>query len=216
MKYVLRLDLHVHTTHSHDGFCSVADAIRAAKAKGLNGIAITDHDNVDGNAEAVKIAPSDFVIIPGIEVSSTDGHIIGLGVNKLIPRGLPAARTVALIREQGGIAVAAHPFGISLKPHLALRAKFDAIEVFSPRRYLGNHLARRFAKQRGLPMIAGSDAHFPDEVGLAGIVLECKPEIDDILKTIVGRGTSIFGQTLSPFEHLRKALHKLSRRVRRI
>jgi hypothetical protein len=213
---VLRLDLHVHTTHSHDGFCSVSGAIQAAKIKGLDGIAITDHDSITGNLEAAKIAPKDFLIIPGIEVSSKDGHIVGLGIKKPIQQGLPAAETVKLIKEQGGIAVAAHPFGLSLKPLSALRAKFDAIEVFSPRRYLGNRLARRFAERNRLPMVAGSDAHFLDEVGLAGIAVKCKPKVNDILEAIVGGGTSIFGQALPPLEHLRKALHKLSRRVRRI
>jgi len=205
-------DLHVHTSYSRDGFCSVKEAVEAAKGAGLCGIAIADHNTTEGAAEGKRFSSGDFLVIPAIEVSSKHGHVIGLGVEKPVPAGLPAAETVELIKEQGGLAVAAHPFGLSPKPCLALHAKFDAIEVFSPRRYLGNHLARWYAERNRLRMVAGSDAHFADEVGLAGIRVGCGPKLDGVLEEIRRGEASVFGRLLPPHEHLREALHKLVRR----
>ena len=204
-------DLHVHTSYSRDGFCSPREAIEAAEGKGLSGMAIADHDTVDGSREAIKLVGRDFLVIPNVEVSSKHGHVLGLGVEEPIPSGLSAAETVELIRAKGGVAVAAHPFGIALKPFLALRAEFDAIEIFSPRRYLGNHLARWYAKRKRLPMVAGSDAHFADEIGMAGVRVECEPKLESVLEEIRRGEASVFGRLLPPHEHLWKALHKLPR-----
>ena len=149
----------------------------------------------------------DFLIIPGIEVSSKEGHILGLGIEEPVPAGLSAAKTVKLVRKQGGIAIAAHPFGLSLKPFTALKAGYDAIEVFNSRRYIANHIARRFAEHRQLPMVAGSDAHNPDEVGLAGIRVEGEPEVHNVLEGIKKGEAAIFGQTLPLGNYLRRVLY---------
>ena len=210
---MFRLDLHVHTEHSTDCFHSVAEAVRAAKAAGLKGIAITDHDSVGGNPEAAKFSGKGFLVIPGIEVSSKDGHILGLGVEELIPRGLSAAATVELIKGQGGVAIAAHPFGLGRKVGSVFKARFDAVEVFNSRAYfISNGLARRFAERNRLPMTAGSDAHHPDEIGLAGVGMNCELELEAVLKTIMRGETSIFGRSLPPLLYLQRALHKLLRR----
>lgn len=205
-------DLHVHTSYSTDGFCSPREVIEAAVGKGLSGVAIADHNTVEGSREAKKLAGRDFLIVPSIEVSSRHGHVLGLGVDEQVPAGLSAAETVELIRAKGGLAVAAHPFGVGPKPCLALHAEFDAIEVFSPRRYLGNRLARWYAEHNRLPMVAGSDAHFADEVGMAGVRLTCEPKLDLVLEEIRRGEASVFGRLLPPHEHLRKALQKLVRR----
>lgn len=206
-----RYDPHIHTSHSGDCFCPVKDVIRVAKARGLRGVAITDHDSIRGVEEALRLSGKNLLIIPGIEVSSKDGHILGLGVSKLVPRGLSAPETVKLIRAQGGIAVAAHPFGLCLKPFAALKAKYDAIEVFNSRRYLANHLARKFAERRGLPVMAGSDAHRPNEVGLAGVEIGGRASVDNVLEKIKGGEASIFGRTLPLRDYLRRALLKVLR-----
>jgi hypothetical protein len=191
----------------------VAEAVEAAKAAGLNGIAITDHDSVGGYAEAVKLSSEEFLVIPGIEISSRDGHILGLGVSELIPRDLPAEKTVELIREQGGIAIAAHPFGLARKIGSVFKARFDAIEVFNAHAYfISNGLARRFAERNRLPMTAGSDAHHPDEIGLAGVAMDCELRQGTVLKTITLGKTSIFGRSLPPTLYIQRALRKLLRR----
>ncbi len=200
-------DLHIHTSHSGDCHCPVKDVIREAKAKGLRGIGITDHNSIQGIKEALKLSGKNFLIIPGIEVSSKDGHILGLGVNELVPAGLSAAETVALIREHGGIAIAAHPFGLSLKPFAVLKAEYDAVEIFNPRRYLANHLAREFAERKGLPMVAGSDAHNPSEVGLAGIRVRGEPKVNSVLEKIKKGEALVYGRTLPLGSYLRRVLY---------
>jgi len=210
---LFRIDLHVHTKYSEDGLSSVAEAVEAAKAAGLKGIAITDHDTIGGNAEGIKLSTKEFLVIPGVEISSRDGHILGLGVKKLVPKNLSASETVELIRAQGGIAVAAHPFGIARKIGSVRKAKFDAVEVYNSRAYfISNGLARRFAERNGLQMVAGSDAHCPDEIGFAGVEVNCELELETVLKTIKRGEASIFGRPLPIILFLRRALHKFLRR----
>lgn len=205
----------MHTTHSRDGFCSVADVIQTAKARGLDGIAITDHNTIAGHAEAKKLSGRGFVVIPGIEVSSADGHILGLGVNKPVPWGLSAGETVKRIKEQGGIAIAAHPFALGRKPGIVHKARFDAIEVFNSRAlFLANPLAREFAEKNHLPMVAGSDAHYCGDIGLASVTLNCEAKIESILKEIKEGRASISGQTLPLPSFLRGVLHRIHHRRR--
>jgi predicted metal-dependent phosphoesterase TrpH len=199
---LLRLDLHVHTSHSYDGLCSVDEVVAAAKTKGLDGIAITDHNSIAGHPEAKKLSKSGFLVIPGVEVASADGHIVGLGVRELITRNLPAKETVERIREQGGVAIAAHPFALGRRPGLVYRAKFDAIEVLNSRAFfLSNPLARRFAERNKIPMVAGSDAHRRDEIGLAYTTVDCEPKTELVLEHIKMGKSSVSGQAI-PFPNL--------------
>lgn len=184
--------------------------MKAAKKAGLDGIAITDHNTTQGLEKALKLSASEFLVIPGIEVSSKDGHILGLGVKNQIPSGLPASETVEKIRNERGIAVAAHPFGLSLKPFSVLRADFDAIEVFNPRRYLANHLAKKYASNHKIPKFAGSDAHFSREIGGAGVEVDGNPTAEGLLKKIKRGKASVFGRTLPLRDYLRRALYKFT------
>lgn len=210
---MLRLDLHVHTSHSYDGHCGVGDIAKVAKKVRLDGIAITDHDSIDAHTEAEKFSTRDFVIIPGIEVSSADGHILGLGIRELVPRKLSATETVTRIKEQGGIAIAAHPFnpfGGGHKLGVVYKAKFDAIEAVNSRSlFLANPLAQRFARQNRLPITSGSDAHYCDEVGMASTTLNCGVSVDSILEEIKRGGTSISGRTLPISRYMWRALQKI-------
>jgi predicted metal-dependent phosphoesterase TrpH len=201
-------DLHVHTSHSYDGFCSIEKAVKVAKAKGLNGIAIADHNSIDGHRKARELSNENFLVILGIEVSSIAGHIVGLGVNEAIPGDLTAEETIEKIRGQGGIAIAAHPFRLKRSSEL-LKAKFDAIEAFNSRNFLGNRLAREFAEANNLPMTAGSDAHFCEEIGLAGVKIDCQLELDSVLKSIKKGETSIFGRNLPVLNYMKGAMYKV-------
>ena len=213
---MLRLDLHVHTSHSEDGFCPLKDIVRMAKMRGLSGIAITDHDTIDAHREAEEFMEANFLIVRGLEVSSASGHIVGLGISDLIPPKLSAEETVERIKEQGGIAVAAHPFSAQHIKGVGVvfKAKFDAIEGINSRSlFLANPLAQRVAERKALPMIAGSDAHYCDEVGMASTILNCEANVDSVLEEIKRGETSISGQTLPLFLYLRRALHKILRKV---
>ncbi len=205
----MQLDLHVHTTHSHDGRCTVEQAVAAARAAGLSGIAVTDHDSIAGHPEAKKFSRDGFLVIPGMEVSSADGHIVALGISELVPKGLPAAETVALIRKQGGAAIAAHPFAPVRRPDIVYRAKFDAIEGLNSRAILlSNPLAQRFAKKNNLAVVAGSDAHHCADIGMARTHIDCELKMDAILEKIKRGGTSISGRTLPISTFLLRALQK--------
>lgn len=206
---MLILDLHVHTVHSGDARCEVKDAIDSAKRKGLGGIAITDHDSVSGLDEAYKLThDEDFLVIPGIEVSSKDGHILGLGIENNVTKNLPADSTVKEIRDKGGIAIAAHPFSMDLNPFSPLKSDFDAIEVFNSRRYIGNKLTRKYVDKERISVTAGSDAHFCNEIGLAGIKVEANPRLEDVLDEIKCGDVQVFGQYLSVLNYFRKILIK--------
>ncbi|MGC8817334.1 MAG: CehA/McbA family metallohydrolase [Candidatus Hadarchaeum sp.] len=210
---MLRLDLHVHTKYSYDCRCPVERAVEIAKTKGLNGIAITDHDSISGHRAAKKMSKNGFVVLPGVEISSAQGHIVGLGIEESIPKGLPAADTVELIREQGGIAIAAHPFAPGRRPELVYKAKFDAIEGLNSRAILlSNPLAQRFAQKNGLAMVAGSDAHRCDDVGMAYTIVDCEPNPDSILEKIKEGGTSIAGRTIPLPSFMWRVLQKALQR----
>ena len=128
----VKADLHVHTIYSHDSLITPKDLVFYAKKRGLTAVAITDHDTVEG---ALKIAKeTDFLIIPGIEVSSRNGHIVGLNLQEPVEKGLSSDETVDKIHEAGGLAVACHPFAL-FKGSLGkpTNAKFDAIETINAR-----------------------------------------------------------------------------------
>lgn len=207
----LSIDTHIHTLHSGDSDSKINEIIDAAKKKGLDGIAITDHNSVEGLKEAFEITEGeDFLIVPGIEISSRDGHILGLGVQEKIPGGFSASKTVKSIREKGGIAISAHPFSLGLKSFSPLKAEFDAIEAFNPKRYIGSRLAERYAKELNIPATAGSDAHHWKEVGLAGIEVDCEPLVEEVLDRIRRGKVSIFGNHLPISTHLRRILKAFS------
>src|SRR3972149_6577891 len=162
LKTQVKADLHVHTTYSSDSVITPKELVFYAKKRGLTAVAVTDHNNVEG---AQKIArEADFLIIPGTEVSSLDGHIIGLNVQELIPRGLSADETVDRIHEVGGVAIASHPFALfkgSIGKHVT--AKFDAIEAINASAFpfkSSTRKANELAEWLQLPKTAGTDAHY--------------------------------------------------------
>ena len=173
----IKLDLHTHSAASHDGRMSVDEIVRLAKARGLNGVAITDHDVTLTDAPQYD----DFLVIPGCEFSTEYGHLLGLFLREPIGT-LPFAEAVASIHAQGGLAVLAHPFERSrsaerIEPIAAL---LDGVEVWNGRAERkirdANALARQYAEARGLRQFAGSDAHVPEEVG-NGVISLNVPEL---------------------------------------
>ena len=163
----IRADLHVHTTYSKDSLITPKDLVYYAKKRGLNACAVTDHNSLEG---AYKIAKeTDFLIIPGMEVSSADGHIVALNVHELIPRGLSAVETVEHIHRARGVAIACHPYA-SLKGCLGdkVYGAFDAIEVINARAFPYKRSVRKAqaaSERYSLPQVAGTDAHYGPQIG---------------------------------------------------
>jgi len=183
----VKIDLHIHTCYSYDGLIKPEELVFYARKAGLNGIAITDHDRID---VALKMAKevNDFLIIPGIEVSSLNGHIIGLNIQEPVSKNLSVEETVDKIHALGGLAIACHPKAV-LKASLGQRTsrKFDAVEVVNASAFPFKRSvkkAREIAINLGLPQVAGSDAHYAPEIGLAYTLVEAELDIDDVVEAI--------------------------------
>ncbi|MGQ9583596.1 MAG: PHP domain-containing protein [Thermoplasmatota archaeon] len=188
-----RLDLHVHSTASPDGLVRPEELVRIAARAGLSGLALTDHDSVEGlgrACEEARAAP-EFILVPGIEVSSAGGHVIGLGVDRRIRAGMTVEETVEAIRAAGGMPVAPHPFRtITGVGGAAVRsARFEAVEVLNGRSPGRKNLrSARLCAELSLGQSAGSDAHRSREVGRCFVVLESDPGGADGLLEMVRRG----------------------------
>lgn len=175
-------DLHAHTAHS-DGSDGSLNVLYCARRVGLDVVAITDHDTVEGALEAAELAArlGGPEVVVGEEVSSREGHILGLFLRYMVEPGLTARETVTAIHEQGGLAVAAHPYwrvGAAVPngdrysvSDLVFDLGFDAIEAingtFTPSMAVANVKAGRVARELGLAEVGGSDAHARAAVGSA-------------------------------------------------
>jgi predicted metal-dependent phosphoesterase TrpH len=177
-----RADLHIHSSFS-DGWPTPREIVDQATIEGgLDVIAITDHDTIEGALRAADYAagrrgaPS---VVVGEEVSSRQGHILGLFLERPVPPGMSAAATIHAIHDQGGIAIAAHPFwrterrGRQGRVHgvgwCAAELDFDAVEVenATPGLYLYNQMAHRLNQAIHRAELGGSDAHILDAIGRA-------------------------------------------------
>jgi len=160
-------DHHIHSKYSiRDSRSEIKDIIEVAKASGLGGIAISDHDNLEGSLKASKLSSKELVVIPSIEVSSLDGHIIALGVRKPVERDMSALDTVDKIHALGGIAIAAHPYDSFRRGvgDLSYMLEFDAIEINGHCLH-GNGHTESVAKEHSKPLTGGSDAHSLSGIG---------------------------------------------------
>jgi hypothetical protein len=167
----MKFDLHVHSCYSKDSNASLDDILKHAAANGLDGFAICDHDHIEGGFACAKRAEelgSKLIVIPGVEVSSSKGHILVLGIREPIKPGLSPEETITKAREQGAVVIIPHPFkmtshGIGYIEGLDA----DAIEVLNSRCVTDgpNNNAREAAQELGFAMVGGSDAHEAEMVG---------------------------------------------------
>lgn len=176
-----KADLHIHTTYSTDGTASVREALEGAVRAGLDVIAITDHDEVRGSLEARAVSNEYGVqVIPGAEVSTSEGHLVVLFIERNIPAGMSLIDTLIAVREMGGMAIAAHPDqpiknSISLQSmvkaleHPQAREAFHGIEVYNmnPSHSPFNQRSQNAAAKLPLAQIASSDAHTASMIGAA-------------------------------------------------
>ncbi len=198
----MKVDMHTHSVYSPDGEVPVKDMLKIARKKGLGGIAITDHNEIKGALEARKLGI--ILVIPGIEVSTSEGHVLAYGVDCLIPRGLGIEETIERIHDCGGIAVAAHPYrfwsGIGEKNTKA--HGFDAVEVFNGRcKANSNKRAEKLVRELNRPFTAGSDAHRDAEIGKAGIITYGE-SVGDVIEDVLKKKVEIFGTSRTTIETL--------------
>lgn len=195
---LLKIDLHVHTCYSYDSNISLKSLLMEARRKGLDGVAVTDHDTVDGALKACKITSEmgmkhQLIVIPGIEVSTKRGHILGLNVTELIPMGLGVEETINRIHEAGGIAIAAHPQSYFFKDGIGLSPKIlsfglDGVEVMNSALFPFKPLVqacKNFAEKHNLPQTAGSDSHIVEAIGLAYTLIDAEEKsVDSVIRSI--------------------------------
>jgi predicted metal-dependent phosphoesterase TrpH len=197
-----RADLHMHTTAS-DGWPTPQELVdHAMRRASLNVIAVTDHDTIEGALRAREHAAkrARLHVIVGEEVSSRDGHIVALYLERRIRPGMSAAATIDAIHDQGGLAIAVHPFwrtervARSRPVHgvgwLAAELDFDGIEVenATPGFYVFNQLAHRLNLGLGAAELGSSDAHILDAVGRA--YTEFPGKTPEALRTAIESGTT--------------------------
>jgi predicted metal-dependent phosphoesterase TrpH len=220
---VLSVELHTHSALSYDGRDPVEMLLEQAQAVGLDALAVTDHDEIDASLEAADLAADyDLIGIPGMEVTSADGHVLAIGVEEAVPSGRPFVETLEEIRSRGGLAIVPHPFQSSrsgVAPNISQEAlaSADAIEVYNSRLLTGraNRQAERFARTHELPMTAGSDAHIAEMVGQAVTRVGAEERsLDGILDAVRDGRTSVEGKRTPWHISFRQAAGGAKRRVK--
>lgn len=212
-------DLHVHTDYS-DGTATVLEVLARAAATGLDVVAITDHDTMRGAWEARRIAHQFGIeVIVGEEVSTRDGHLLGLFLEQELLPHRPAVETIAAVHAQGGLCIAAHPYDWASASlgHTYTRGKFamldhpwhtwqvDALEVFNaslawPRNSC-NRLAQQVAQALHIPAIGGSDSHSLATIG-RGYTRFPGRSADDLRRAIVHNTVSWHGTCWTAADYL--------------
>jgi predicted metal-dependent phosphoesterase TrpH len=192
-------DFHIHTRFSRDSILSEEKFIRTAIERGLTHVAVTNHNNVEG-AIAVrdKVAELELTdsltVILGEEVSTADGEVVGVFLQRTIPRGLSADETADAIHEQGGLVSIPHPYDPFRQSHireepligLLEAGKVDMIEVFNSRVTFQrhNHDAALIAARYGVPGIAASDSHSSFEIAMSFNALPVFASADELRQAL--------------------------------
>jgi len=217
-------DLHVHTSASYDSLSRPAAVLRAAAARGLTHLAITDHETLDGALRARDASPPRLTVIVGQEVRTTGGDMIGLYLTEPVAPGRSPAETAAAIHEQGGLVGLPHPFdryrgsggwGRTEAQLAELAELLDFVEGWNARIMLGdgNVRAAEFALAHGLPAVAASDAHTVMEVGVAYTILHGSPDDATAMRAALS-GTRLVTGRASRLIRAGMPLAKLVQRLR--
>ena len=223
-----KIDLHTHSFFSGDGVSSPEQNIAAARAKGLDGFVLTDHNTNDG-VEYLRdkgliredgLPVDDFLVIPGVEVTTAEGHLLCIGASLPYLKGRPARGVCELIHERGGLAIPPHPYDLfraGIRFSTLQNLPIDALEVFNAattlRRY--NRYAFKYAQMRGLPMTAASDAHHHAAIGTAYTILNTEDfSLGGILAQLV-KSNELNEQYLTPRDSVRKTWNNWMRLRRR-
>ena len=203
----LKVDMHTHTEYSPDSRTPVKTQAAAIKAAGLDVVCATDHNTIEGALRLREIADG-FRVVVGEEVSTRDGDMIGLFLEKAVPRDLSAEETIARIHDQGGLVSVPHPFSRNRLFHLRRAAldrvwkDIDCIEIFNAREAFtqDNLRAAAFAREKNIPGAVGSDAHRASEIGRAWVEVEEFEGREDFIAAL--REGSVIGKLTGNYIHV--------------
>lgn len=213
---MFKADFHIHSSYSMDSTTTLEQIIEACQRKGINCIALSDHGAVEGAIKLKEIAP--FYVIVAEEILTTEGEIMGMFLKKVVPSGFSMEKSIGLIKEQGGLLCAQHPFDKirpdSLKKEVMekIQGQIDLVEVFNARNLLtgSSKEARKFAQEHHLPGSAGSDAHAAYEIGNAFVEMPEFNGREDFLQALTrgkihGRRTNPLSRFSSVWARLKKS-----------
>jgi predicted metal-dependent phosphoesterase TrpH len=192
---MVKFDLHIHSKYSSDGILDPKNIVKIAIKNNLNGVAVTDHNTIQGGLKAKNYETEDFKVIVGSEIMTDQGEIIGIFLSEEI-KSTNLIDVIYEIKNQNGITVIPHPFDdmrhSALHPNDEYVSLIDVIEGFNSRcifqKY--NDKAVEYANKHNLPLVAGSDAHFGNEIGNAGIITES----EDLREAIIQKDIELFGK----------------------
>jgi len=221
------IDLHCHTSASFDSLAAPSAVVRAAAARGITHLAITDHEHIEGALEARATAEREHLpvtVIVGQEIRTPSGDMIGVFLTEPIPPGMSPAEVVATVRAQGGLVGIPHPFDrirgslgkLDDAAFEALVGQVDWIEAWNARLMFGDGNARAaaLAARLGIPGVAVSDAHTTLEVGVAATVLEGDPSTPDGLRAALAEMHELVTGRASAYVRLLAPAAKLVQRAR--
>lgn len=214
---MLRMDMHLHTHRSFDCLSDPAEILAAARARGIDRLVVTDHDEIAGALELREMDPERVLV--GEEVKTREGFdVIGILMTELIPSGTSARETCEAIRAQGGVVYVPHPFDVARAGagrHLAeLADVVDVVEVHNARCWVPsfNRRAQEWAERNGKLMGAGSDAHTVREIGRGMVELPRFEPTRDGLLDALARSTVVVRTRSSPLVRATSTYAKLRKR----
>ncbi|HAL62100.1 MAG TPA: hypothetical protein DCP08_06810 [Chloroflexi bacterium] len=231
----MKVDMHVHTCYSEDATLSLETIMETCRRRGLDGVAITDHNTIAGALALKEIAPwpttcqpapvlarpgdKPFLVIVGEEIDTTKGEILGFFLKEEIPGGLTPKEAMARIREQRGLVGVPHPLDRLRRSAMGRIAlldildELDFLEGFNSRVTFpsDNRKAQTLAQAQGLPITAGSDAHTAYEIGRAYVEMPPFNGQEDFLESlaqgkIVGHLTPLWIHIVTTWARLRAKL----------
>jgi predicted metal-dependent phosphoesterase TrpH len=209
----MKYDFHTHSKYSADGYVEPKMMIKTAVKMGLSGIAVTDHNTIKGGLEAKKYENNQIQVITGSEILTDRGEVIGIFLTEEI-KSYIFVEVIEEIKNQNGIVVIPHPFDrlrhTSLFPSSEDAKFIDNVEVYNSRcvSQTYNDIAMRYAIDNNLNIIAGSDAHFENEIGNAGI----KTKTDNIKEAVFNGDFTVFGKRSNILNPVTTKILKMWRR----
>lgn len=198
----IRFDYHIHSEASHDSRTTVKEIINASKDK-LDAIAVTDHDAIYNSLKAVEEAPSDLTVIPGVEVSTKQGHLIALNIEEKPDKGEDIWDTISEVKKQNGFTIIPHPFQMfrhGIKRKNLQKISPDAIETFNSRYFIGfrNYQAAKYATKHNMPKTASSDAHVPEMIGKGQTIISVEEKTPENILEQIKKGETQLKRSKTP------------------